>query len=115
MKIDGFVKSPPAALRVGSKCSSHCGGTVRRPAFAENLYLINRSEVPPSGGALNPDTFLRRVLWKRRGFEGSKAGLVSILKRVLHCIGYDLYVFREDVHNIIFFFGKEVLKGSVGK
>jgi hypothetical protein len=27
----------------------------RRPAFAENLYLINRSEVLPSGGALNPD------------------------------------------------------------
>jgi hypothetical protein len=29
--------------------------TADRPAFAENLYLINRSEVPPSGGALNPD------------------------------------------------------------
>jgi hypothetical protein len=25
------------------------------PRLAENLYLIDRSEVPPSGGALNPD------------------------------------------------------------
>jgi hypothetical protein len=30
--------------------------TADRPAFAENLYLINRPEVPPSGGALNPDS-----------------------------------------------------------
>jgi len=44
-----------AALWVGSKCSSRRGGTARRPEFAENLYLIDRSEVPPSGGALNPD------------------------------------------------------------
>ncbi len=44
-----------AALRVGSKCSSRCGGTARRPAFAENLHLRDRYEVPPSGGALNPD------------------------------------------------------------
>jgi hypothetical protein len=44
-----------AALRNGSKCSSRRGGTARHPAFAENLYLINRSEVPPSGGALNPN------------------------------------------------------------
>jgi hypothetical protein len=29
--------------------------TADRPAFAENLYLINRSEVLPSGGALEPD------------------------------------------------------------
>ena len=26
-----------------------------RSALCENLYLINRSEVPPSGGALNPN------------------------------------------------------------
>ena len=32
------------------------GGIAGHPAFAENLYLINRSEVPPSGGALNPDS-----------------------------------------------------------
>ncbi len=44
-----------AVLRVSSKCSSRRGGTARLPAFAENLYLINRSEVPPSGGALNPN------------------------------------------------------------
>ncbi len=46
-----------AALRVGSKCSHTTvyAALFRRPAFAENLYLINRSEVPPSGGALNPD------------------------------------------------------------
>ena len=46
-----------AALRVGSKCSHTAvyDALSRRPAFAENLYLINRSEVPPSGGALNPN------------------------------------------------------------
>jgi hypothetical protein len=46
-----------AALRVGSKCSHTAvyAALSRLPAFAENLYLINRSEVPPSGGALNPD------------------------------------------------------------
>jgi hypothetical protein len=44
-----------AVLRVSSKCSSRRGGTARHPVFAENLYLINRSEVPPSGGALNPN------------------------------------------------------------
>jgi hypothetical protein len=37
------------------KISSRPGGTARRPAFAENLYPMNKSEVPPSGGALNPD------------------------------------------------------------
>ena len=31
------------------------GGTARRPTFAENLHLRDRYEVPPSGGALNPD------------------------------------------------------------
>jgi hypothetical protein len=46
-----------AALRVGSKCSHTTvyAALFRRPAFAENLYLIDRSEVPLSGGALNPD------------------------------------------------------------
>jgi len=45
-----------AALRIGSKCSSRHSGTARRPAFAENLHLRDRYEVPPSGGALNPDS-----------------------------------------------------------
>jgi len=45
-----------AALLIGSKCSSRRGGTARHPAFAENLCLMNRSEVPPSGGTLNPDS-----------------------------------------------------------
>jgi hypothetical protein len=45
-----------AVLRVGSKCSSRRGGTARRPAFAENLHLTDRYEVPPSGGALNPNS-----------------------------------------------------------
>jgi hypothetical protein len=47
-----------AALRVGSKCSHTTvyAPFFRHPPFAENLYLINRSEVPPSGGALNPDS-----------------------------------------------------------
>jgi hypothetical protein len=44
-----------AALRIGSKCTVYAA-LFRRPAFAENLYLINRSEVPPSGGALNPNS-----------------------------------------------------------
>ena len=52
-----------ATLRFGSKCSSRRGGTARRPAFAENLHVRDRCEVPPSGGALNPDPhFLKRVL-----------------------------------------------------
>jgi hypothetical protein len=46
-----------AALRNGSKCSHTTvyAPLFHRSAFAENLYLINRSEVPPSGGALNPN------------------------------------------------------------
>jgi hypothetical protein len=46
-----------AALRVGSKCSHTTvyATLFRRPAFAENLHLRDRYEVPPSGGALNPD------------------------------------------------------------
>ncbi len=46
-----------AALQNGSKCShaTMYAALFRRHAFAENLYLINRSEAPPSGGALNPD------------------------------------------------------------
>ncbi len=46
-----------AVLRVSSKYSHTTvyAALFRLPAFAENLYLINRSEVPPSGGALNPN------------------------------------------------------------
>ena len=46
-----------AALRNGSKCSHTTvyAPLFHRSAFAKNLYLINMSEVPPSGGALNPN------------------------------------------------------------
>jgi hypothetical protein len=37
--------------------------TVDLPAFAENLHLINRSEVPPSGGALEPGNFEAACLY----------------------------------------------------
>jgi len=49
-----------AAFRNGSKCSHTTvyAPLFHRSAFAENLYLINRSEVPPSGGALNPNLIL---------------------------------------------------------
>ena len=49
-----------AALRNGSKCSHTTvyAPLFHRSAFAENLYLINRSEVPPLGGALNPNLIL---------------------------------------------------------
>jgi hypothetical protein len=48
-------KSPWRRCGLAQNAHPASGGTARRPAFAENLYLINRSEVPPSGGALNPD------------------------------------------------------------
>ena len=46
-----------AALRNGSKCSHTTvyAPLFRRSAFAENLRFRDKREVPPSGGALNPD------------------------------------------------------------
>jgi hypothetical protein len=46
-----------AVLRNGSKCSHTTvyAPLFHRSAFAENLYLMNRSEVPPLGRALNPN------------------------------------------------------------
>ena len=42
----------------GSAQNAHPAAAGLRAAtrLAENLYLIDRSEVPPSGGALNPDS-----------------------------------------------------------
>jgi len=39
-------------------CPAIALATADRSALAENLDLMNRSEVPPSGGALNPNLIL---------------------------------------------------------
>jgi len=45
----------PCMLRFFA-CPAIALATADRPPFAENLYPINRSEVPPSGGALKPNS-----------------------------------------------------------
>jgi hypothetical protein len=43
------------------------GGTACHPVFAEYLHLRDRFEVPPSGGALNPNSHSSDAFYLKPG------------------------------------------------